>query len=103
MNLFGYTLVIPYLYAVFNVNLAIVSTYIPSYFNIQKSNIVTIGLLVDNQENGQDAILAAQLAINQANESRENNGKMFKLAYRVTDGPWGQASNKAVELIFEEN
>jgi ABC-type branched-subunit amino acid transport system substrate-binding protein len=96
------TLVLSFLYAVFNLNATIASVAIDSYFDSQKKDTITIGLLVDNLQDGEQAILAAQLAINQSNLDRGESGSLFKLAVREMDGPWGQASNKTVELIYEE-
>jgi branched-chain amino acid transport system substrate-binding protein len=95
-------LLIPYLFVVFNLNSAITSAAFESFSDNPKEDTITIGLLVDNLQDGEQAILAAQLAINQSNLDRGESGSLFKLAIREMDGPWGQASNKTVELIYEE-
>lgn len=73
-----------------------------SYLSYRQPDTITIGLLVENEQKGLDAVNAAQLAITQANQSHTGSNKIFKLAIRNTDGPWGQASNKTVELIYDE-
>lgn len=95
-------LLIPYLLVVFNLNSAVTSAAFDSFSDNPKEDTITIGLLVDNLQDGEQAILAAQLAINQSNLDVGESGSLFKLAVREMDGPWGQASNKTVELIYEE-
>ncbi len=65
-----------------------------------QEDTITIGLIVNNLREGRGIIEAARLSVTQANESGDGHG--YKLAYRITDGPWEQASNKAVELVHEE-
>ena len=74
----------------------------PALENIMASDTIVIGLLVETTKKGQEAISACRLAIDQANKNTNGKKLWFKLAYRSTAGSWGQASNKAVELIFSE-
>ena len=95
-------LVITYLYAIFNLNPAIASASLDPFSDTPKNDTITIGLLVDNLQDGRQAIFAAQMAINQSNLGTGKNGNIFKLAIRETDGPWGKASTMVAELIYEE-
>jgi ABC-type branched-subunit amino acid transport system substrate-binding protein len=85
-----------------NLNAAMPSTAYEPIIYTPPNDTITIGLLVDNLQNGQQAIIAAQLAIKQTNLIIGKSGNFFKLAIRETDGPWGQASNKTAELIYDE-
>ncbi len=97
------TLVFPFLYALLWINpVKDPGLEINQNLVIQKTDTITIGLLLESAEADQDAIQAAQLAVNVANKSGDNQGTYFNLVHRATEGPWGQASNKCVELIFEE-
>ena len=65
-----------------------------------KQDTVVIGLLVNEKTNNVQIKQAAQVAVDQANTKKSNNpGLFYKLETRVTDGPWGQASKKVVELV----
>lgn len=67
-----------------------------------KRDTVVIGILVNEETDNVLNIQAAQIAIDQANTESNKQGLIFRLETRRTDGPWGQASKKAVELIYDE-
>ena len=77
---------------------------IPEVIAVQKkheTDSVKIGLLIpDNKSLA--ACRGAEMAIRQANENGGFNGKPFKLVMRSMEGPWGNGSKQAVNLIFEE-
>ena len=88
------TLVFTFLYASFGLNLVNGSSLeINQYFTTQKTDTITIGLLIESAKKDRDVLQAAQLAVLQANKSETRRGKYFKLKHRATEGPWGQASS----------
>ncbi len=52
---------------------------------------------------GKQMLAAVTLAIEEANAQGGYRGKPYELMVRADDGPWGTASKKIVELIYEEN
>jgi branched-chain amino acid transport system substrate-binding protein len=74
-----------------------------SKHKIPSADTITIGLLVENIHKGKDVTQAARLAIDSHNQGQPPPDNIFKLAIRFTDGPWGQAANRTVELIYQEN
>jgi branched-chain amino acid transport system substrate-binding protein len=95
--------VIPLLYTAFGLIPSHVNLDIDSSYNVYKSDTITLGLLVNNLQEAQQTIHAAQMAINQENINVGQNGIFIKLAVKATDGPWGQASTKTAELIYEDD
>ena len=75
---------------------------------------INIGLLVpltgSQAEAGRALQLAAELAVEEANQPRRNSagpaggfgGRAFRLLTRDTSGPWGRASGEVVKLIYAD-
>ncbi len=60
-----------------------------------------LGLLVNNQ-NEEEAIFGAELAVEKINESGGIHGQPLKLIIRSIEGSWGAGSGEVVELVFKE-
>ena len=68
---------------------------------------IRIGFMVsDNPDNdplSREAIDAAQLAVDEVNESGGISGRRAELVIRTSDGDWGASSIKSIELIYDED
>jgi branched-chain amino acid transport system substrate-binding protein len=67
----------------------------------QSGKSIKIGLLIQDQ-NFLAAKHAAELAIQQANETGGDKGNLFELVELSMEGPWGTGSKQAVNLIFDK-
>jgi branched-chain amino acid transport system substrate-binding protein len=65
------------------------------------SHTIKIGLLIQDSSYT-SAINGAELAVRIANSKGGMNGRNFQLVTRSMEGPWGNGSKQAVNLIFEE-
>ncbi len=71
--------------------------------NSDEDGSVRIGFLVqDTSKLGREAIDAAQLAINKANEQGGFKGKAFELVVKTCEGPWGVGSKASVSLVYDD-
>jgi|WetSurSiteA1Bulk_404760.scaffolds.fasta_scaffold08158_2 branched-chain amino acid transport system substrate-binding protein len=66
------------------------------------SRTIKIGFLIQDSS-CISAVQGAEVAINIANRKGGLNGRNFQLVVRSMEGPWGNGSKQAVNLIFEEN
>ncbi len=68
---------------------------------------VTIGMMLPLTgpfaAEGKSLLEAAQLALDEENKTPLPDGQRLALAVRDESGPWGQASDEIVHLIFEDN
>ncbi len=62
---------------------------------------VTIGLLIPDSS-ATEAIRAATLAIEEANNNPVPDRPQFQLVVRTTEGPWGAGSKQSVSLVYED-
>ena len=65
------------------------------------SQTIKIGLLIQDSSYT-SALNGAELAVRIANSKGGMNGRNFQLVTRSMEGPWGNGSKQAVNLIFEE-
>ena len=68
---------------------------------LSKTDTIKIGLLVNNAKS-HAAQNASEMAINKANKKVMAGDPYFQLIVRNMEGPWGNGSKEAVNLIFEE-
>jgi len=68
---------------------------------------VTIGMMLPLRgpfaAEGKSLLQAAQLALDEENKTPLPDGQRLALAVRDESGPWGQASDEIVHLIFDDN
>ena len=94
-----------FLFAIFGWFAAVKSTAIAQ--QISDESTIRIGFLVSEDPESdplsREAMDAAQLAVDEVNETGGINGKMVELIIRASDGDWGASSIKSVELIYDED
>lgn len=67
----------------------------------QESGSIPIGLLIPDSTR-REAITAARMAIDAANDQGGFHGIPFTLVVRSTEGPWGAGSKESVGLVYED-
>jgi branched-chain amino acid transport system substrate-binding protein len=67
-----------------------------------QENEIRIGFLVPDSTQT-DLILAARLAVEEANAGVIPEGELFRLVVRSTEGPWGAGSKESVRLVYEDS
>ena len=73
----------------------------PASGALRESGSVPIGLLIPDSTR-QEAITAARMAIDAANDQGGFHGVPFTLVVRSTEGPWGAGSKESVSLVYED-
>ena len=68
----------------------------------QLPDTVSIGVIAPHTLHGKQMRQAIELAVREANAAGGYQGVPYKVIFRADDGPWGTASKKVVELIYEE-
>lgn len=67
----------------------------------QQGDPVRIGLLLPDSSS-EEARYGAEFAVEEANRKGGVGGRKIELLTRSMEGPWGQGSKMAVDLVFEE-
>lgn len=67
----------------------------------QQGEPVRIGLLLPDSSS-EEARYGAEFAVEEANRNGGVRGRKIELLTRSMEGPWGQGSKMAVDLVFEE-
>ena len=93
------------IFSIFNLNLAVSEPATAKQST--EDDTIRIGFMVsenpDKDPLSREAIDAAQLTVDEVNETGGINGRKVELIIRTSDGDWGASSIKSVELIYDED
>ena len=75
--------------------------FVGCWVHAQETDLLRIGLLLPDSS-AQEARYGAEFAVEEANRHGGIRGRNIELLTRSMEGPWGQGSKEAVDLVFEE-
>jgi len=77
-------------------------SFMETAHHLKQDESIKIGLLIPDRSTP-GIILAAKMAIEEANALGGFNTMPFELVVRTTEGPWGAGSKESVALVYEDH